>query len=105
MTPVPTRKRFGALGVVFVCVLVNYMDRANIAMAGPLLREDLALSHVQMGLIFSAFGWTYCLLQIPGGVLVDLLPVRRLYSGLIFLWSVATLLQGWANTALALVGG
>jgi ACS family D-galactonate transporter-like MFS transporter len=105
ISPAPvTRTRLGALTLVFVCVLVNYMDRANIAMAGPLLREELGLSRPQMGLVFSAFGWTYCLFQIPGGILVDLVPVRKLYGLLIFLWSAATILQGWANSLIALTG-
>lgn len=98
------RKRFGALALIFGCVVVNYMDRANISMAGPLLREELKLSNVELGLIFSAFGWTYCLLQVPGGILVDRFPVRKFYGLLIFLWSLVTVVQGWMSSVLAMVG-
>ncbi len=101
---ISSRQRLVVLSLIFGCVLVNYMDRANIAIAGPLLREELGLSRTELGLVFSAFGWTYCLLQVPGGILVDLLPVRRLYSILIFLWSAVTCIQGLFNSVLALVG-
>ncbi|RME70194.1 MAG: MFS transporter [Verrucomicrobia bacterium] len=80
------------------------MDRVNISVAGPDLREDLGLSMVQMGLIFSAFGWTYSLLQIPGGIVVDLVRTRPLYGTIMFLWSAATLLQGAVNSLAALIG-
>jgi ACS family D-galactonate transporter-like MFS transporter len=99
-----TRKRFGILLLIFVSVWVNYMDRVNIAVAGPALREDLGLSHVQMGLVFAAFGWTYSLLQIPGGVLVDLVRTRVLYGAIMFLWSAATVVQGMVNSTAALMG-
>ena len=59
------------LALVFVNVVINYLDRSNLSVAGSALSKDLELSSVQMGLIFSAFGWTYALLQIPGGLIAD----------------------------------
>lgn len=100
----PTRKRFAILALLFVSVLINYMDRANISVASTSLRTDLGLSMVEMGLIFSAFGWTYSLLQIPGGIMVDLFKTRQLYSVIIFLWSIATVAQGFAHSILTLIG-
>ena len=55
------------LALVFVNVVINYLDRSNISVAGAMLSKDLNLSSVQLGLIFSAFGWTYALMQIPAG--------------------------------------
>ncbi|MEM8683661.1 MAG: MFS transporter, partial [Pseudomonadota bacterium] len=72
----PTRKRFHILGLVFISVIINYMDRTNISVAAAALSDELSLSPVQMGLIFSAFGWTYSALQIPGGILVDQVKIR-----------------------------
>ncbi|KAH0445277.1 hypothetical protein KCU90_g422, partial [Aureobasidium melanogenum] len=51
-----------------------------------------------MGLVFSAFGWSYALLQIPGGMLVDRTRPRLLLALVIGLWSLATILQGFAGT-------
>src|SRR3954464_8460511 len=90
-----SRIRFSILAFVFVNVVINYMDRSNISVAAPALAEDLQLTPVQLGLIFSAFGWTYALLQIPGGILVDRFRPRIVYTFSLVLWSVATLLQGF----------
>ena len=100
----PTRKRYNMLGLIFISVVVNYMDRANLGVASTALRHDLGFSMVQMGLILSAFGWTYAFLQVPGGIMVDVFRTRVLYSVIMFLWSVATVIQGFANSALTLVG-
>ena len=99
-----TRKRFGILALVFVSVVINYMDRSNISVAAIGIGKELSLDTIQMGLIFSAFSWTYVALQIPGGILVDLVRPRILYSVILFSWSVATFFQGFARSFLALIG-
>lgn len=99
-----TRKRFQILALVFVSVVINYMDRSNISIAAFALSDELELSSVQMGLIFSAFAWTYATLQIPGGMLVDIIRPRILYTAILSFWSLATLLQGFANSFASLLG-
>jgi len=89
-----TRYRYTILAVVFVNVVINYMDRTNISVAAPVMSADLHLSSVQLGLIFSAFGWTYAGLQIPGGILADRFSIHILYSVCLLFWSLATILQG-----------
>ncbi|MGB5511304.1 MAG: MFS transporter [Woeseiaceae bacterium] len=100
----PTKKRFNILTLVFISVVINYMDRTNISVAASALSDDLSLSPVQLGLIFSAFGWTYSALQLPGGIAVDLVKVRVLYPLMLVLWSLATLVQGLVSSFAALVG-
>ncbi|MEL7162246.1 MAG: MFS transporter, partial [Bacteroidota bacterium] len=100
----PTNKRFGILSLVFITVVINYMDRSNISIAAAALTEDLSLTKVQMGIIFSAFAWTYSALQIPGGIIADTVRPRILYPIILALWSAATLAQGFANSLLVLVG-
>ena len=90
----PTRTRFVIMALLFVSVVINYLDRANLSIAAPLLGKDLAIDSVRMGLVFSAFGWSYVLCQVPGGWLVDRVHPRKLYAILIALWSVATALLG-----------
>ncbi len=99
-----THVRFKMLALVFGSVVINYLDRSNISVAATALSESLELSSVQMGLIFSAFGWTYASLQIPGGLLADKIGARILYSFMLFFWSVATLIQGFANSFIILLG-
>ena len=76
----PTRVRFTILALIFVNVVINYMDRSNISVAGTAISDELNLTTVQTGLIFSAFGWTYAALQIPGGILADRFGPRVLYA-------------------------
>ena len=104
MTSRPTLKRFHILALVFVSVVINYMDRTNISVAAAAMSAELALSPVQMGYIFSAFAWTYSVLQMPGGIAVDLVRVRVLYPFLLVAWSVATLVQGLVSSFAALIG-
>jgi ACS family D-galactonate transporter-like MFS transporter len=92
-----TRVRYGMLALVFINVVINHLDRSNISVAGPALGKDLGLSSVQLGLIFSAFGWTYALLQIPGGLIADRFGPRPLYAFCLITWSVSTVLQGFAR--------
>jgi len=85
-----TGKRHRLLAMLFVTVVITYLDRSNLSIAATAIAQDLQLDPAHMGLVFSAFGWSYALLQIPGGMLVD----RTLVIGL---WSLATILQGFAS--------
>lgn len=98
-----TKVRYWILAAVFVNVVINYMDRSNISVAGSVISKELNLDSIQMGFIFSAFGWTYATLQIPGGILADRLGIRTLYSISLVMWSIATVIQGFAAGFIALV--
>lgn len=98
MTARPTRVRAGTVGLLFVTVVINYLDRSSISIAGPVIGHDLGLSNVQLGLMFSAFAWAYAPLQLPGGLLVDRVRPRVLYPAAIILWSVAAALHSVAAT-------
>jgi ACS family glucarate transporter-like MFS transporter len=88
------RVRFSIVAMLFAVTMVNYADRATIAIAGPVMSKDLGLSPIQMGFIFSAFGWSYVIGQIPGGWLLDRFGSKIVYFGSIFVWSLFTILQG-----------
>lgn len=92
-----TRVRYGMLALVFINVVINYLDRSNISVAGATLSKDLNLSSVELGLIFSAFGWSYALLQIPGGLIADRFVPRVLYAFCLIAWSLATVGQGFVR--------
>ncbi|HUL52935.1 MAG TPA: MFS transporter [Opitutaceae bacterium] len=98
------RARFGVAALLFANVVINYMDRANLSVAGPAMGRDLGLTARELGWVFSAFGWAYAALQIPGGWLVDQVRPRLLYAGTLAAWSLATVLQGLAGTFAALFG-
>jgi len=92
-----TKVRYGVVLMLFMTVIVNYMDRSNISIAAPFITKELDIDSVKMGLIFSAFGWTYCALQIPGGWLLDKLGNRKTHAIGIAGFSLMTLLQGFAS--------
>ena len=98
------KKRYQILTMIFVTVVINYLDRTNISIAAGALKEELGINAIQMGYIFSAFGWTYSLLQIPGGIVADKVKSRILYPLIMVLWSIATLVQGLVNSFTALLG-
>ncbi|CAB1252471.1 glucarate transporter [Clostridiaceae bacterium BL-3] len=93
----PTRARMIILAMVFVCVIINYMDRSNVSIAAPMFSKELHLSSVQLGLIFSAFGWAYALLQIPGGICLDKFGSRVMNTISLGMWSLSTLLQAFVK--------
>lgn len=99
-----TNVRYGMLALVFVNVVINYLDRTNISVAAPALSKDLELSSVELGLIFSAFGWTYAALQIPGGLIADRYGPRILYAFCLITWSLATIGQGFTKGFVGLFG-
>ncbi len=93
---VATRVRYSMLAAVFITVVINYMDRTNISVAGSLIGKEFHLDSVHTGTIFSAFSFTYATLQIPGGLLADRFGARVLYSVMLILWSLATIAMGFA---------
>lgn len=99
-----SKARFRVLAFLFVNVIINYMDRSNISVAATAISSDLKLNTVEIGLIFSAFGWTYVAFQIPGGIIIDRLSPRILYAITLCSWSVVTLLQGIARGFYLLLG-
>jgi ACS family D-galactonate transporter-like MFS transporter len=94
----PTRVRYLMLVMMFVTVVINYLDRSNISTAVSAIKEEYGIGNEEMGLILSAFGWTYALFQIPGGWLVDKMTPRVLLPIILILWSIATLSTSLAST-------
>jgi ACS family glucarate transporter-like MFS transporter len=82
------------LAVLFVVTTVTFADRATLSMAAPAMGKDLGLDPVAMGYAFSAFGWSYAALQIPGGWLLDRLGSRLVYGVGLFFRSLFSFLQG-----------
>ncbi len=78
-------------------VLVNYIDRINVSVAAPQLQKEFGLSAGQLGLLFSAFFWSYSLLQVPGGMVLDRFGVKRVGRWGAFLWSVASTITAIAS--------
>jgi MFS transporter, ACS family, D-galactonate transporter len=98
-----THARFAILALLTLGTLINYLDRTVISVAAPLLSHDLGLSAVAMGVVFSAFSWTYAAAQIPGGIVLDRIGVRLTYFLSVTIWSGFTLLQGLTTNLWSLI--
>src|ERR1051325_6865885 len=93
---IPSRARFTLLRFAFALSVVTYLDRVCIATAATSIREDLHLSAVQMGWIFSAFTLAYAIFEIPSGWLGDMIGPRKVLTRIVLWWSVFTVATGVA---------
>lgn len=95
--------RLTVLGLITIGTMLNYLDRAVLGVAAPTMTQELAIDPVLMGIVFSAFSWTYAAAQIPGGAFLDRVGARLTYFWSVGLWSVFTLLQGFATGLISLL--
>lgn len=85
------------LALLVISVFINYIDRGNLSIAAPLLKDELGLSASQLGILLSSFFWTYASFQLVSGWLVDRFDVGWVMAGGFFLWSMATAATGWMH--------
>jgi ACS family D-galactonate transporter-like MFS transporter len=86
--------------IIWMCFLANaisYIDRANLAIAAPAVRAELGIDAAQMGLVLSAFFWTYAVMQLPAGWFIDKVGVRISLAFAVAWWSLFTIATGAAR--------
>ncbi|KAJ9430225.1 MULTISPECIES: MFS transporter [Enterobacterales] len=81
----------------FFAIAINYIDRINLAIAAPHIKADLGLDDTSMGLILGAFFWTYALMQIPAGRLLDRLGARAGLAIAVGWWSLFTVFTSFGK--------
>jgi len=84
-------------------VVINYIDRSNLSIAAPLIKDEMGITASQLGMLLSAFFWTYSLMQIVSGWLVDRFDVKWVFALGFVLWSAATAVTGLLHGFLALL--
>ena len=92
---------------IWLCFLANaigYIDRANLAIAAHGIRGELGIDATQMGLILSAFFWTYAFMQMPAGWIVDRIGVRISLTVAVVWWSIFTMATGAARNVVHFFG-
>lgn len=82
------------LVLLLLAVLINYVDRGNLALAAPLLQAQWGISASRLGILFSAFFWTYTTLQFAVGPLVDRFNVNVVMALGFLVWSLSTAATG-----------
>src|ERR1700731_3017490 len=83
-------RRWGVLGLIFVGIVISYIDRGNLGIAAPSIMKEFGFTTASMGLLLSAFFWTYALFQIPAGTLIDRIGIRWIYAAAFLIWSLAS---------------
>ena len=87
-----------SIGVLLgVGVLINYFDRINLSVAAPQLKHDFGLSDGELGWLFSGFFWSYALLQIPTGMILDRFGVTKVNRVSTLFWSLISSATAFAS--------
>ena len=96
--------RWLMIGMCFLANAISYIDRANLAIAAPAIRAELGINAAEMGLVLSAFFWTYALMQLPAGWFIDRLGVRISLAFAVTWWSLFTMATGAARGVTQFIG-
>lgn len=86
-----------ALILLAISFLINYVDRGNISVAGPLIKTEFRLNESELGILFAAFFATYTAMQFVIGWLVDRFEAKHILAAGFLLWSLATAATGLAR--------
>ena len=84
------RRRWRIAFLLALGVLVSFFDRINLSVSREALDISFGMSLITFGYLSSAFSWTYALMQMPAGILLDRLGVRRVGRVSTLLWSLAS---------------
>lgn len=98
------RLRWLMIGLCMAANAINYIDRANLAVAAPSMSKELGLNATDMGLILSGFFWTYALMQLPFGYVADRVGARLSLVVAVLWWSACTALTAAGRGFLSLLG-
>ncbi|MHC9297256.1 MFS transporter [Mycobacterium sp. LTG2003] len=99
-----SRIRWAVAVFCAVGLAINYIDRSAVSVSLPFMTEDFHLTPTEKGLILSAFSWSYALMQIPAGRLIDRFGERVMFGASVLVWSLFTGATGVVNSFGALLG-
>jgi MFS family permease len=95
--------RWSIVGLLATALFINYVDRGAVPTAAHLIQDELHFSPGQLGVLFSAFFWTYSILQVPVGWVAERYGAHRVLAAGLALWACATILVGFAHSFTALL--
>jgi MFS family permease len=99
-----SKVRWWVAGLMWSAIAINYIDRTVLSAAAPRIQSEFHLGPVEMGVVMSAFFWSYALLQLPAGLLADRFGQKKVLGFAVLWWSLATAITGVANGFRSLVG-
>ncbi|HEY0422986.1 MAG TPA: MFS transporter, partial [Rhodopila sp.] len=103
-----TNVRWRIFFLILGTVAINYIDRASLSVAMPMISREFAIPPAIQGILLSSFFWTYCFMQIPGGMLADRFLPRSVIAGATIGWgafaALAAASVGWVTMLLTRLG-
>jgi MFS transporter, ACS family, D-galactonate transporter len=84
-------------------VVINYIDRSNLSIAAPLIKDEIGITAAQLGTLLSAFFWTYSVMHLVSGWLVDRFDVKWVFALGFLAWSGTTAITGLLHGFAALL--
>lgn len=103
MVEKPTKQRWRMLVLICAVIGINYLDRGNLAVAAPVMQHELGLQPATMGLLFSAFAWSYAFFLPFAGAMLDRIGPRIMMTVAIVGWSLATFSMGLVSRLSSLI--
>ncbi|WP_354687490.1 MFS transporter [Cupriavidus necator] len=103
LTEAKTSVRWKIFLMMLFLIAINYIDRASLSVAMPLIAKEFDLSPAMQGLILSSFFWTYALMQVPGGMLADKYKPRIVIAAATVFWGIAQAVAAFTTNATTLL--
>jgi len=98
-----SKQKYIILGILFFTWIVNYLDKLSMNVAIIPIAEEFQLNETQAGLIISVFFMSYAVMQLVGGFLSDKYGARRMILISVVLWSIFTIMTGFAWSFISLI--
>lgn len=91
-------RRYQVVLMLFLLVVVMYLDRLCIAVAGPRMQKEMGLGPREWGWVIGAFTLAYALFEVPSGALGDRLGPRKVLTRIVLWWSGFTMITGMVSS-------
>jgi len=105
MTTITPWRPWLVCAVLLMATALSYLDRQALSVVAPLVREELKLDNAQLGLLLSAFFYSYAAMHLFVGAILDRFNIRYVYGAFVAAWSLAQACTGLARTFAALFAG
>lgn len=100
---VSNARRWTIIVLLFFSSFLNYVHRAAVSVALPMISRDLRIGPLQKGWLLWSFFISYAAMQIPVGRWVNRFNLRWLMAGMFSLWCLSCGLMGFAGSLAMLV--
>src|SRR6202171_4651875 len=99
----PTGVRWKIFLLMLFLITINYIDRASLSVAMPLISKEFNLDSATQGFILSSFFWTYAFMQVPGGMLADKYKPRIVIAAATIGWGLFQALAAASTSSFMLI--